>query len=194
MKLLIEAIGDTIEDDDPDIDNCQQVELTDIDYTSNYIDNTQEEFHDATDNNITTDEWTTTSHSRAPDKGEPPPTIYYLKNETWLHNVIHTIYDDNDNIICPYARIIFEDNNLPTINLITKSDIKTILLEEIDGDIINIDDIPTQMLPDTMQQTYGQVINEQNIQKQIQDNTIPIRPISYICDKQSKTTNKDTRH
>ena len=56
MKLLIEAIGDTIEDDDPDIDNCQQVELTDIDYTSNYIDNTQEEFHDATDNNITTDE------------------------------------------------------------------------------------------------------------------------------------------
>ena len=181
IRLLIEAIGDTIEDDYDASTDTLSLDLDDINSLLTTEDSNLDEFHDAPTTNNDQSNECNSYYTRSPNKGEPPPITYTMGYQQWCHDVICTITDNNDIIQPPIVRIIFDQHNIPTTNTLSSSLNPSCLYEDEQGLALNKDDIFHNTLHTSDHTSYGHIFDKPNIHKQLKNYDIPQRPTSYIC-------------
>ena len=173
VKLLIQAIGETVESDIYDTDNEPLVlQLTDI------VDiNDDEAFHDTEDKSSysSEDEWTK-HYVLGPNKGEPSPLVKPDILSHWTKHVIWNISKYDDNITLPCIRLVFEKHNIP---LISMHDEPTIFLFENNiGHAQSHEDIFHAPNPTTpTDYSFGSIINS----NAHQDEPVHTTPTIHVC-------------
>ena len=118
-----------------------------------------------------------------------------MEYQQWCHDVIRSIIDDNDNIQPPIVRVIFDQHNIPTKNIIPSQD-SPYLYEDEHGFVLNNNDIFHNTLDVPQHSSYGHIFDESDIQKQLQNQDILEQPTSYVCIVKStpQDTNNLTSH
>ena len=80
-----------------------------------------------------------------------------MKHQKWSHDVICTITDDNDNIQRPIVRLIFEQHNIPTTNIISSKILSPHIFEDECCFALNDDDVFHKKIYIPDNNSYGNI-------------------------------------
>ena len=99
--------------------------------------------------------------SKAPKKGEPPPTYTPHDNHyKWAKSIIRSINEENDNITLPTIRLVFDNNTIPITTTSSNNDL--FIVQDNKGNIKDHSEIFTTQVPLNSPITYGSIATDES--------------------------------